>query len=57
MKSEAFLSLLAQALGCLLSTWEVAFGKEEEGKQREEGVWHVLKLKFQKLSTDKTFNF
>lgn len=55
MKPEAFLRLLAQALGCLLSTWEVAFAEEEEGKQREEGVWHALKLKYQKHSTDKTF--
>lgn len=57
MKPEAFLSLLAQAPGCLLSTWDVAFAEEEEGKQREEDVWHALMLKCQKLSIDETFSY
>lgn len=56
MNPEAFLRLLAQDLGCLLSTWEVALAEVEEGEQREEGVWHALKLKCRELSTDKTFN-
>lgn len=56
MNPKAFLRLLAQDLGCLLSTWEVALAEEEEGEQREEGVRHALKLKCRELSTDKTFN-
>lgn len=45
MKPEAFLSLLAQALGCLLDTREVAISEPEVGKQWEYGVWHTLPLK------------